>query len=96
MDVNESDRTPEQEDAYFEWVYRNPPTQTAEEADIENKGAAITEFLDIAQQLQDLAEELVALGVVGDGAFDALTDAISQATLPFLPEPDDRSLEDLS
>lgn len=80
----------------------DPPEQTAEEADIENKAALITEFTQAANRLLELLDEMGSEGLLPETTqverlfWKDVRDKVGVALYQFEPEPDERSLEDLS
>lgn len=83
-------------------LFGEPPTMTAEEADIENKGALVEAFSQTCHRFIELLDELDAEGLLpketrADHQFwDEVRDQVSTAVYQFDPDIDDHSLEDNS
>lgn len=87
-----NDMTPEQEKALDDWLLsQEPPTMTAEEAEWENKAAAVEQFVQAVEALIDAIDELDALGIATD--LEELRDRIAQAKYPFDPDFEDHNPE---
>lgn len=89
------DLTAEQEEQLANWG--EPPEQTAEEAEWENKAALVEEAVLNAQEMSASVDELLDANMGGRSALLVLRRAISDFLEEFDPDMDDgHSMEDLS